>query len=78
MDFYDGQNPHVANVLKLILSFPTTYKRETAFLTLLNLKRKTTNKMVSVDVDSEMRVVLSQTQLDIVELAKSTQIHPSH
>ena len=73
MDSY----PHLANVvLKLILSFPTTYKCETAFTTLLNLKCKTRNKMASVD--SEMRMASSQTQPNIVELAKSTVIHPSH
>ena len=63
-------------VLKFLLLFPTTYRSESAFSTLVHVKTKSRNRLPTVSHD--MRVALSKTVPDIVELLKMRQTHPSH
>ena len=63
-------------ILRLLLPFPTTYRYEAAFSTLVNVKTKSRNRLKTVTHD--MRVALSQTVPDIVALSKMKQAHPSH
>ena len=63
-------------ILKLLLPFPTTYRSEAAFSTLVNVKTKSRNRLKTVTHD--MRVALSKTVPDIVALSKMKQVHPSH
>ena len=63
-------------ILRLLLPFPTTYRCEAAFSILVNVKTKSRNRLKTVTHD--MRVALSKTVPDIVELSKMKQAHPSH
>ena len=63
-------------ILRLLLPFPTTYRCEAVFSTLVNVKTKSRSGLKTVT--HNMRVALSRTVPDIVALSKKKQAHPSH
>ena len=60
--------------LKILIPFPTTYKYESAFLALLAIK-KAQNRL---DAIHDMRVALSKTEPNIVELIAKKEVDSSH
>lgn len=61
--------------VRMYLPFSTTYMCEKAFSTLVAIKTKYRNKL---DVESDLRCALSETQPRICQLIQNMQAHPSH
>lgn len=61
--------------VRMYLPFSSTYMCEKAFSTLVAIKTKYRNKL---DVESDLRCALSETQPRICQLIQEMQAHPSH
>ena len=58
--------------LKLLIPFSTTYKGEKAFSAVVTIKTKSLNRL---DATCDMRIALSNTQLNIDKFLKAKQAH---
>lgn len=68
--------PNVADiVLRVLLPFASTYRCEQGFSTLMNIKTKNRNRL---NVQDDLRCVLSSTQPRIRQLVAKKQCQPSH
>jgi len=61
--------------LKVLIPFPTTYERESAFSALLSIKPTARNRL---DAINDVTVALSKKEPNIAELIAQKQVHPSH
>ncbi|XP_042206986.1 zinc finger BED domain-containing protein 5-like [Homarus americanus] len=71
---YQSYQKVSAIALRVLLPFSTTYLCESGFSTLLHIKNKSRNQL---DVDPDMRCVLSVTQSRISHLTERKQCQPS-
>ena len=60
---------------KVLIPFPTTYERESAFSALLAIKPKARNRLYAIN---GMTVALSKMEPNIAELIAQKQVHSSH
>jgi len=61
--------------LKVLILFPTTYERESAFSALLAIKPKARNRL---DVIHDWMFALYKMEPNIAELTAKKEVHPSH